>query len=100
MTLSTVPSDGIELIPESALVFNVGAVGTRLLAGAATNLMLVSNLGASRTDFLERVRTWSVAVVDAVLIFGMPSVMPTKVTMVRDENLKMWANFMLEWCFG
>lgn len=44
--------------------------------------------------------TWSVAVVDAVvLMLGMPSVMPTKVKMVRDEIMKVSVNFMLEMVF-
>lgn len=90
-TISTEPSEGI--VSLSALAFNVGVTGTRLLMCVA-NLVLGSILGAVRTVFLK------VAVVGTGLMVGILSRMLTGVAMVREKKKKMVMamGFMLELC--
>lgn len=88
------------LISESALAFNVGVAGTRSLVGGAANLTLGSIVGAGRTELSESVMNRSVAAVGANLVLGLPSMMPTKVALLRDKNKKMRVNFLLKWYFG
>lgn len=98
-TISTVLSEGIDPVGRSALAFNVGLAGTSSLVGGTAKLALGRIVGAGRNDFSEGVRTRSVATVGGDMILGMPSMMLTRVAIVRNENKKTQVNFILQ-CFG
>lgn len=91
-------SEGIDPVSRSALAFNVGLARTRSLVGGTAKLALGRIVGAGRTDFSEGARTRSVATVGSDMILGMPSMMLTRVAIVRDENKKTQVNSILR-CF-